>query len=120
MNTGIIWIVPPKELGRAMERYGARAIAAIKTLADFFAQKMQDEMRRNARWQDRTGNARSGLFSIAALAAADAVAIYLSHGHTVEYGKWLELANGGKYAIIMPTLRRNIPEIESALKRLLA
>jgi hypothetical protein len=75
-------------------------------------------MRQTARWEDRTGNARSGLFSLTEQAAQDVVTIWLSHGHTVDYGKWLELANAGKYAVIMPTLQQFLPEIEQALNRL--
>ena len=118
MATGIVWIRPPSALARSIEQYGLKARVAVKVLADYFAQKMQDEARRNARWQDRTGNARSGLAGLAEQAALDLVVIYLTHG--VEYGKWLELAHGGKYAIIAPTLERNLPEIEAQLKRLLA
>jgi hypothetical protein len=32
--------------------------------------------------------------------------------HTVFYGKYLELSNGGKYAIVMSTLEGNLPKLE--------
>jgi len=118
MATGIVWIRPPSALARSIEQYGLKLRVAVKALADYFAQKMQDEARRNAPWQDRTGNARSGLAGLAEQAALDLMVIYLTHG--VEYGKWLELANGGKYAIVVPTIQRNLPEIERMLQRLLA
>jgi hypothetical protein len=116
----IYWLRSPSALSKNVLLYGAKLQLAIKTLADYFAQKIQDEARRNARWEDRTGNARSGLFAIAEQAATDLTTIYLSHGHTVYYGVFLELCNGGKYAIILPTIQRNLPEIERQLKRLLA
>jgi hypothetical protein len=36
----------------------------------------------------------------------------------VEYGKFLELARGGRYAIILPTIERNIPEINRLLREI--
>jgi hypothetical protein len=110
------WVRPPEELARGIERYGQRVLAAVYAVAEFIATKMQNESRRNARWQDRTGNARSGLFSQVTREAAGAVVIiYLSHGHTVDYGKFLELAHGQKYAIVMPTIEANLPELKRML-----
>ena len=40
--------------------------------------------------------------------------LYLSHG--VEYGKWLELAHGGRFAIVGPTIMRVGPRIGDDLK----
>lgn len=118
----LVWEGPtPTELGDIMEkRYLQRARVAILALMKFIGQKMQDEMRTNAPWTDRTANARTGLFTVTQKASKDLVVLYLSHGHTIEYGKWLELANQGKYAIIMPTLQRWLPEIERLLKELFA
>jgi len=116
----IYWTRPPSVLARNVQMYGVKLHVAIKALADYFAQKMQDEARQMARWEDRTGNARSGLFAATEAAATDLVTIYLSHGHTVYYGVFLELCNGGRYAIILPTIQRNLPEIERQLKRLLS
>lgn len=111
----------PTELGNALEaRYLQRARVAISALMKFIAQKIQDDMRAGAPWTDRTANARTGLFTITQKASKDLVILWLSHGHTIEYGKWLELANQGKYAIIMPTLQRWLPEIERLLKELFA
>ncbi len=122
----VVWIDPPANMARALDQYGVRVFDAILAVADFIATKMQNHARQNARWQDRTGNARSGLFGAAVkkergaggqfLATAErTVEIYLSHGSTVFYGKFLELAHGGKYAIIWPTIEKYLPE----LKRLL-
>lgn len=117
----IVWEVPPSVISRGLEKYGDRVLTAILALAQYFGQKMQDEMRRNAKWTDRTGNARSGLFAEAQLNAAQAaVELYLSHGHTVDYGVFLEYAHAGKYAIVLPTIEANISEIQRELKRLLS
>ena len=117
--SGIRWVRPPSQLARAIEQYGDRVLAAVMAVGQYIAQQMQNEARVNAPWTDRTGNARSGLFSTAVEAAAqDVVIIYLSHGHTVDYGVYLELANGGNYAVIMPTIEANLGEIERMLQRI--
>lgn len=115
----IYWLTSPSVLAKTLKTHEARLKYGIRMLADYFAQKIQDEARQAAPWQDRTGNARSGLFALTEQAATDLVTIYLSHAHTVYYGVFLELANGGKYAVILPTIQRNLPEIERQLKRLL-
>lgn len=120
MSATLTWIVPPSTISTAVGQYGDRVLVAVKAVADFMAQKMQDEMRQNARWQDRTGNARTGLFSVTERAAKDIVDLYLSHGHTVWYGVFLETYRGAKYAIIMPTLQRNLGELERMLKTIFA
>jgi hypothetical protein len=114
---GFRWVKPPSaELIPAVEAYGRRVHTAIRAVADYMAQKTQAEMRQGAPWEDRTGNARTGLFSVVDEAAQDLVTIWLSHGHTVYYGVFLELAHGKKYQIIMPTIEGNIPVIEKMLQ----
>lgn len=120
----VVWLKPPSGMAEALDKYGVKVFDAILATAEFFATKIQNEARREAKWQDRTGNARSGLFAVAAKKergaggqflklAERSVEIYLSHGLTVEYGQWLELKP--KYAVIWPTIEKNLPE----LKRLL-
>lgn len=117
-KSGFVWVRPPDDLVDGVRKYGQRALAAIHAVAEYVSQQIQDDARKNASWHDRTGNARGGLFSVVEAAAEDIVEIYLSHGHTVEYGKFLELARGGKYAIIMPTIERNLPKINRMLNEL--
>jgi hypothetical protein len=114
------WVKPPEaELLPNIQAHGDRVWVAVRALADYLGQKMQGEARQHARWEDRTGNARSGLFGAVDEAAADIVDIYLSHGHTVYYGLFLEVCHGGKYAIIMPTIEANLPVAERMLKQIL-
>lgn len=65
----------------------------------------------NAPWADRTGMARAGLET----------QVYESNGeivlelyHTVDYGLWLEVIQGGAYATIMPTLEEYAPRLFEA------
>jgi hypothetical protein len=40
-------------------------------------------------------------------------------GHTVFYGRFLELSRGGKHAVVMSTLEGRLPELERMLQGLL-
>jgi hypothetical protein len=72
------------------------------------ADRVADEARMNAPWEDRTGDARAG---IRAQAAGDNGDIVLTLFHTVEYGLWLEVIQNGRFAIILPTLEQQAPRI---------
>lgn len=116
----IKWITPPSALQQAIQKYGDVVMVKVRAIADFIAIKAQDDMRLNARWTDRTGRARGGLFSIAETAAKDMVVIYLSHGQSVWYGIYLETSHGMAYAIIMPTVQKYLPVLEQMLKELVS
>ena len=69
-----------------------RRISAIRSglfaLSQAYAGQMTSDMRRDARWRNRTGNARGGLHAVAYQAGNE---IGIRAAHTVEYGRWLEL-----------------------------
>ncbi len=107
---------PPEGLARAIEQYGNKVLVAVQAVAGRVATAMQNDARANASWTDRTGNARSGLFGVATRDMAQKlVIIYLSHGPDLDYPLWLELANGGKYSIIMKTVEAHLPELKADL-----
>lgn len=114
----IRWIDPIENLQQSIVQYGDRVIVAILSIAQYVATQAQNEMRQNARWTDRTGNARNALFSMAEMASTDLVIIYLSHGSAIEYGIMLETGYGMKYAIIVPTMQRLLPQLENMLNQL--
>lgn len=135
MNNGFQWVVSPKVIADGLEKYGERALAAVQAAASYWGQSIQDEARENAAWEDRTGNARGGLFfavdgfgldpitgTVTPEATSDMSDIAVESGsketlivtlaHTVFYGKYLETSNGGTYAIIMSTIEANLPNLE--------
>lgn len=75
--------------------------AMVGQVMEYEANEAQNFMRTSARWTDRTGNARQGLF---ARAGKDDGSHFIVLYHTMPYGFWLEVKNGGRYAIIEPTL----------------
>jgi hypothetical protein len=139
-NSGFVWVRSPDDLAQDIEDYGNRVEAALYAAANAWGQHIQDLARENAAWTDRTANARSGLFyavdgfghgemqgDVSAEAKAlmtdvevvsagkDEIIIVL--GHTVFYGKFLELSHGGNYAIIMSTIEENLPALERLIRK---
>jgi hypothetical protein len=140
MKTGFEWVVPPEKLAEAIGAYELRCRVALYAAANAWGQKNQDDARLSAGWEDRTGAARSGLFfavdgfgmgmvqgevegdakalmSDTAVVQGDENTLIITLAHTVFYGKYLELSNGGRYAIILSTLERNLPELEKLIQQ---
>jgi hypothetical protein len=136
------WVKPPSHLAKEVDRYGERILIAVHAVAAYVGQQMQDQARGRAPWQDRTGNARSGLFfavdgfglrpvvgqvssgarqsgSDTASVSGDKDRLVIALGHTVYYGKYLELAHGGRYAVVMSTIEGNLGGLERMLHNLL-
>jgi len=89
---------------------------AVWIFTQYQAPKVQDYMRQNAPWTDRTGNARQGLFARPRRSEGlNAIVFY----HTMPYGIWLEVANGGNFAIISPTLNHEGHRVMSELRGLM-
>jgi hypothetical protein len=139
VNSGFQWIVSPQVIAKGLEDYGQRAMIAIQAVANYWGQSVQDEAREKAPWEDRTGNARGGLFfavdgfglqtitgqvsaearsemSDVAMESGDKDTLIVTLGHTVFYGKFLELSNGGRYGIIMSTIEANLPKLERLVR----
>jgi len=140
MSSGFQWVVAPiHQLTPAIEKYGRDVLVAVQAVANYWGQSIQDEARQEARWEDRTGNARGGIFfavdgfglspitgevtpeakgemSDVAIESGDKDTLIITLGHTVFYGKYLETSNGGRYAIIMTTIEKNLPVLERMLQ----
>lgn len=89
--------------------------AAIGIYADTAAKKMEAEAKRNAPWTDRTSNARNSIRGYHTW-QGKRCSIVLSGN--MDYSPWLELSNEKKYAILLPTIKRNTPEVMKAYRRL--
>ncbi len=93
---------------------------AIRVFAEQGAQKLENEAKNNARWTDRTGNAR-GRLNGRVEKRADGYRLVLSHG--VDYGIWLELAHEKRFSIIPETINyvgtfEIMPAFERFMERL--
>jgi hypothetical protein len=143
---GFYWVKPPSALATNIESWAKRIVTAVFATVNQVGAKMQGEARQQARWEDRTGNARSGIFYAVdgsgmglpvvmgqmnrpsgsgtnqdmGVLTAERNTIVLVLSHTMWYGKFLELSNGGRYAIILSTMERNVPELERALRKIMS
>lgn len=97
-----------------LKQYNRDVHAAIMAVCERRGLKMQDEARQNAKWEDRTGNARGGLFSKVEDRYGRWIKIYLAH--TMDYGVFLETSFGGRYAIIWPTVEANLNQLKQDLE----
>ena len=112
--SGIAFTVGFEDMAKQID--AIKLQAGLSAIVQHWAQQVENDMRRNATWTDRTGNARNGLFHAVDNAPASITARF---GHTMEYGRFLELSNAGKYAIIMPSIQARLPELEQRLSRIL-
>lgn len=92
----------------SLARGSKKLLEQIYLRLQFEAPRIESEMKANAPWTDQTSNARNGL---AARAYFDGDGLGIVLFHQVPYGIWLELANDSRYAIILPTLEQQGPEI---------
>lgn len=101
------------EVNRRLKGEMPRRVAGVFALIQIFAKRVEAQAKENAPWLDRTGHARKGLKGTAELEGED---IVLRLSHSVDYGLYLELAHGGKYAILRPTLESNLAEIKKTVR----
>lgn len=101
------------ELIANVEGYGDRIKRGVAAVGPILAPKIQSWAQEHGPWTDRTGQARQGLVGTYEV-LADLVTIYLYHG--ADHGKWLELANGGRYRVIIPALSAHYGEAMSLIR----
>lgn len=80
-----------------------------------YAPRIETDMKNRAPWTDRTGNARSGLFSEAHQGSEP----YMLFGHSVPYGIFLETRFSGAYAVVLPALHDHAPKFMAFVSKLI-
>lgn len=104
------------QLTSGLSRFENRSEAALSLYVDTAALKLQDYMRDNAPWTDRTGQARQRL-TATAQRVDRGYRIALTQG--VSYGVFLELAHEKRFAILQPTILSEGPEVMKGFEGLL-
>jgi len=143
MTSGFKWVISPKQqLIPAINKYGHDALVAVQGVATYWGQFIQNEARERVdsehKWITRTGAAQGGLFfavdgfgfspiigeatpdakslmSDVAVESGDKNTLLITLGHTVYYGKWLEIMQGGGRGVVMSTIEKNLPMLERML-----
>lgn len=86
-----------------------KAQAFLSKTTTYHALRAETYAKLHASWTDRSGNARGGLTGLADNSKASSNHWEIILTHRVNYGIWLEVRFGGKYAIIRPTLVEEAP-----------
>lgn len=102
-------------LGGLMEKED-RLDIAVGMLAETNAKNLEKDAKEQARWQNRTGDARKRLQGYAHRTHSG-WRIVLAHG--VDYGIWLELANEKRFAIVGPLIDLSAPYIMQDFDKLM-
>lgn len=101
-----------------VQKFSQRLDNGVAGVMEYWDSRMEAYMKTNARWTDRTGNARSGL---RAQAGHDkGKAHWVDLWHSVPYGIWLEVRWAGRYAIVIPTIVEYGPKVMGTLNKLFA
>lgn len=109
----INWDKGAREVNAALDKYADSVEEAVRVVADIFAVVIEGYAKQNAKWEDRTGQARANLRAYAEEMAESVVGLMLESG--APQAKFLETMQAGKFAIVWPTLQKHLPEIEAAL-----
>lgn len=104
-----------RALTAQLKTFDTRVEAAITAATAYHATRAVAYARANAPWQDRTSNARNGLF---ARAERDNHVHRIIVGHSVPYGLWLEVRWSGRYQILRPTIDHEGPELMQTVTQL--
>lgn len=85
-----------------LNAFDRKVHAAVVMVCDYQARRSESFMRQNARWTDRTSNARNGLHANTQHEDKKHTIIL---AHSMPYGIWLEVRWSGKYGIIPEAVR---------------
>lgn len=88
---------------------------AVGLTVDFFSPRVESAAKDGAPWTDQTGNARNTLTARPFHETLKKHGIVLAHG--MPYGIWLEVRFGGRYAIILPTIKQQGIEVMATLRQ---
>ena len=105
-----------KDLMKGIYMIDKKADLAVKMFAETNAKVMESDAKIQAKWTDRTGDARKRLRGYVE-EMPTGYRIVLAHG--VDYGLWLELAHEKRFAIVEPIVRLTSPYIMQEFQGLL-
>lgn len=105
-------------LKSGLDRMTTKVGAVVLMYAATKASQLESKMKLERPWTDRTGMAKALLSAKVSQPALTKIRITFAHG--VDYGIWLELANGKNYAIIAPTIRTEGPKVVKGLNDIMS
>ncbi len=106
MTVRLTWDRHPSAILDQIERLRDSLGDFLAAIGAARAPEIGADAQANATWNDITGEARSGLKCIARV---NGDTLELTLFHQAPHGIWLEIARGGPYKIIMPTIYKWLP-----------
>jgi len=110
---------PEEVLGDFYDAYVNEVDNAVYQIFMKYEKQVENFATANAPWHDITGNARQGLYANVDHAPRQYVSMIAGHG-PVEYAIWLEIANAGRWAILLPTISYFEPRILADVRKALS
>ena len=101
---------------RRTEEVPEKVHRAVTAIVEVTAVDTMAYAKTHAPWTDDTGAARAGL-NTTAVHSPRSHEIYLAHA--MDYGIWLEIANNGKYQVIMPTIHEKGKDLMARTEKLM-
>jgi hypothetical protein len=111
-------VAPDLAFPELVDRYTKTIFLSGRRVAAERAQEAEQWMKDNHPWQNRTGAAEAGLHVDVLESPGVLAELVFSHGENVPYAVWLEIANGGRYAIIAPAIDYWGPRLMQDVQRI--
>ena len=109
--------IDSKEVRAGLQNFSEETLQKIEKHLEQSAEDLEKFMKKNAPWNDRTGNARRGL--VAKVEKPKNKYYRIGLKHSVKYGVYLENYMEKRFAILEPTVRLKGPEVIKGMKNLL-
>lgn len=113
----VTWSQTPEQMmAQTMKDAERRIHDAVQALFERYAVEIEAWLKLNAPWTDRTGNLRQSLH---AWVEDMTTKLVLSWDYGLDYGRYLEFSNEGRFAVIAPALDVFWPLIVADLQKIL-
>lgn len=109
--------IDSKEVRAGIQNFSDETLQKVENYLGEQAEELEKFMKKNAPWNDRTGNARRGL--VAKVEKPKNKYYRIGLKHSVKYGVYLENYMEKRFAILEPTVRLKGPEVVKGMKNLL-
>lgn len=115
-RSGIVWSPHPNVIRARITALGPLLEHALDRRLAARALEREGAAKVRAPWTDRTGAARAGLHGTSHVGGGRAE---IALAYSVDYGIWLEVANEGRFATIIPTMQEAVGLVRGDLQGLL-
>ena len=99
-----------------LDRWARQKMAGVQGVGTIIAAEAAKESKANHPWKNDTHHAEQGLYGKFTWKGTKGI---IEHGHRVDYGPALELANDGKYGILEKKLNSRRLVVYNRVKRIM-